>query len=407
MINSKLNIGKFIYMLYYLSIMRFNPFNPTQPARPDFFVGREPELTEFEKITTQTMHGSPMNMLITGNRGMGKTSLLVKFEQIARGMGLLVLRISNYEGNISNIADFCDYITSNLKREILSKRPVGEKFKQLQEWIATLKPTIGWQDISLSVEKSQVIQEVFRQRLMKLWNEMKDDFKGAVILIDEAESLQKIQDVDVLSFMREVFQRIESEAKYSIVLAGKFNFTERMSESFSPLNRFFPCHRLVPLDDASMKNYILRKLTTVNVGIDDNAIKYMLEKCEGHPYVLVAIGYLLFDSLNETEDHITGDVVIRATEKINHRLAQDFFEPMFHPLTPKAREIITTIAKKSKSLEFSFKDAVEWNKMPRNYVSPYIKELLRKGVLDKPDRGKYKIFHTLFLGYLASKEKAE
>ena len=56
--------------------MRYNPFNPQQPARPDFFVGREPEIVTFEKFFTQTVQGSPMNMSITGNRGMGKTSLL-------------------------------------------------------------------------------------------------------------------------------------------------------------------------------------------------------------------------------------------------------------------------------------------------------------------------------------------
>ena len=355
----------------------------------------------------QTIHGSPMNMVVTGNRGMGKTSLLAKFEQIAKENRCLVLRISNYEGNLTSIPDFCDYLAANLKREILSKKSLGEKFDQLKKWMATLKPTIEFKDIGLSIEKSQVIQELFRQRLMKLWNEMKDDFSCSILLIDEAESLQKIQDMDLLSFLREVFQRIESEAKYCIVLAGKFNFTERMSESFSPLNRFFPCYRLTPLDAPSMNSYILQKLTSVEVGIDETAKKFIFRKCEGHPYVLVAICYYIFDSLNENESHITDDVIARAGDKIYYRLGQDFFEPMFHPLTPKAREIIITIAKKAQTPEFSFKQAVDWLQMPRNYVSPYIKELIRKGVLDKPDRGKYKVFHTLFLEYLASREIIE
>ncbi len=385
--------------------MRYNPFNPTQPARPDFFVGREPEITEFEKVLVQTMHSSPMNLAITGNRGMGKTSLLVKLEQLAKEKNALVLRMSNYEDNINNIPEFCDYISSNLKREILSKKPLGEQFDQLQKWVSTFKPTIEWKEISLTVEKTQVIQEIFRQRLLKLWNELKNDFSCSVILIDEAESLEKVK--GILTFMREVFQRIESEAKYSIVLAGKFNFTERMSESFSPLNRFFPCYRLTALDDTSMRKYMLQKLATVNVGIDESAIKHIIKKSEGHPYVLVAMCYLLFDSLNENENHITQEVVLRAKEKISHRLGQDFFSPMFHPLSPKAKEIIVAIAKSAKTTGFSFKSAVEWLKLPRNYVSPYVKELLRKGVLDKPERGKYKIFHTLFLEYLASKENSE
>lgn len=94
---------KFIYLIYFLSGMRYNPFNPQLPARPNFFVGREPEITEFEKYLIQTTHGSPMNMSITGNRGMGKTSIMMKFEQIATDQGCLVVRLSNYEGNVKDI----------------------------------------------------------------------------------------------------------------------------------------------------------------------------------------------------------------------------------------------------------------------------------------------------------------
>ncbi|HIH16072.1 MAG TPA: ATP-binding protein [Candidatus Diapherotrites archaeon] len=82
--------------------MRINPFNPQIPARPQFFVGREAELDQFERWLLQTTNGSPMNMSITGNRGMGKTSLLVKMEQIAKNHGCLVFRMSNYENNIQN-----------------------------------------------------------------------------------------------------------------------------------------------------------------------------------------------------------------------------------------------------------------------------------------------------------------
>ena len=56
--------------------MRYNPFNPQQPARPEFFVGREPEIVEFEKFLSQTTHASPMNLSITGNRGTTKTVLM-------------------------------------------------------------------------------------------------------------------------------------------------------------------------------------------------------------------------------------------------------------------------------------------------------------------------------------------
>ncbi len=379
-------------------MIRYNPFNPQQPARPDFFVGREPEITEFEKHLSQTIHGSPMNMAITGNKGMGKTSVLMKFEDIGRRNECLTLRLSNYDGNVKNIVDFTDYITANLKREILSRKPVGKKIENMKDWIDTLKPTIGWKDARLTVERQQVVQEMFRERLARLWNETKEEYKAILLLIDEAESLESVE--GILTFLREVLQRISTEQKYMVVLAGKLNFPERMSESFSPLNRFFPSSRLAPFNEDEVRSYIIRKLATVDVGIDDDVLQRIAKRCEGHPYVLVAMCYLLFDSLEEKETHLTEGILHRSEEKINARLAQDFFSPMYRPLTPRAKEILLKIASNIKGLEFTFNEAVEWTEKPKNFVSPYFKELLRKGVLNKPERGRYQIFHTLFLEYL-------
>ncbi len=346
-----------------------------------------------------------MNMAITGNRGMGKTSVLMKFEDIGRRSECLTLRLSNYEGNVKNIIDFTDYITANLKREILSRKPVEKKIEGMKDWIGTLKPTIGWRDISLTVERQQVVQEMFRERLAKLWSETKDDYKAILLLIDEAESLESVE--GILTFLREVFQRISTDQKYMVVLAGKLNFPERMSESFSPLNRFFPSSRLTPFKEDEVRSYIIRKLATVDVGIDEDVLQYIAKRCEGHPYVLVAMCYLLFDSLSEKENHLTKEILERSDEKINARLAQDFFSPMYHPLTPRAKEIILKIASNIKGLEFTFNEAVDWVGKPKNFVSPYFKELLRKGVLNKPERGRYQIFHTLFLEYLKKMAEEE
>ncbi len=355
---------------------------------------------EFEKNLSQTMHGSPMNMSISGNRGTGKTSILIKFENIAKNNNCLTLRISNYEGNLKNILELTNYISSNLKRELLSRRSVELKQKLEQEWTETLTPYIVWRESAPVKEQEDIVQDLLRDRLLKLWDEIKTEYCACVILFDEAESLERDNLVGALTFLREVFQRISTDSNYMVVLAGKLNFPDQMSESFSPLNRFFPCFRLKPFSKDEIRQYLVKKLDSVNVGIDEDAITYIAEKSEGHPYVLVAMSYLIFDSMNDDEDHISMDLIIRSRPKIKSRLAEDFFKPMYHPLTPKAKEIITLIAIKSPSQDFSFAQSLEYTHKSKNIMSPYIQELLRKGVIDKLERGKYQIFHSLFREFL-------
>lgn len=204
----------------------------------------------------------------------------------------------------------------------------------------------------------------------------------------------------MLTFLREVFQKVSTEANYMLVLAGKLNFPERMSESFSPLNRFFPGFILKPFDAEEIVTYINKKLNSVNISIDQESLNFICRKSEGHPYVLVAMCYLLFDSLAEGENQLDLSLINRAEEKIYAKLAQDFFSPMYHPLTPKAKEILQKIARNVADLSFTFSEAVSWTKREGNYVSPYILELWRKGILNKQERGKYKIFHRLFLDHV-------
>ena len=55
---------------------RINPFRPNSPINPGMFVGRVGELEKLEAALLQTKAGQPTNFMLTGERGIGKTSLL-------------------------------------------------------------------------------------------------------------------------------------------------------------------------------------------------------------------------------------------------------------------------------------------------------------------------------------------
>ena len=65
--------------------MRNNPFRPNSPVNPGMFVGRLDEITSLERSLLQTRVESPCHFMITGERGIGKTSLLLYVGYIATG----------------------------------------------------------------------------------------------------------------------------------------------------------------------------------------------------------------------------------------------------------------------------------------------------------------------------------
>jgi hypothetical protein len=64
---------------------RVNPFRPNSPVSPGMFVGRVTELNKLESHLLQTRALQPVNFLLTGERGIGKTSLLDYIKNVARG----------------------------------------------------------------------------------------------------------------------------------------------------------------------------------------------------------------------------------------------------------------------------------------------------------------------------------
>ncbi|PPQ33197.1 AAA family ATPase [Rhodopila globiformis] len=65
--------------------LKFNPFRPGSIVAPGMFVGRANELNTIERCLFQTKLGNPRHFLIEGERGIGKSSLLLFVKSLAAG----------------------------------------------------------------------------------------------------------------------------------------------------------------------------------------------------------------------------------------------------------------------------------------------------------------------------------
>ena len=65
--------------------MKYNPFRPNSPVNPGMFQGRQTEVAAIGKALFQTRHGNPQHILIEGERGLGKSSLMLMLSFMAKG----------------------------------------------------------------------------------------------------------------------------------------------------------------------------------------------------------------------------------------------------------------------------------------------------------------------------------
>src|SRR6266498_834282 len=78
-------MGSIVEAVAEMPKMKFNPFRPNGIVPPGAFAGRYDELKCLERVLHQTKHGNAEHFLITGERGIGKSSLLFYMQCIADG----------------------------------------------------------------------------------------------------------------------------------------------------------------------------------------------------------------------------------------------------------------------------------------------------------------------------------
>lgn len=64
---------------------KYNPFRPNYPAPPGMFSGRYTEISRINDLYMQLKNNNASNLLILGERGIGKSSLLLFANFLATG----------------------------------------------------------------------------------------------------------------------------------------------------------------------------------------------------------------------------------------------------------------------------------------------------------------------------------
>src|ERR1700761_1353266 len=96
-----------------------NPYTPNAGAKPPALAGRDDELQAFQVLLARLLNGhTEQSMLVTGLRGVGKTVLLTKFEEMAREAGWQTV-----EAEITKNSDFGDRMANLARRALLQVAP--------------------------------------------------------------------------------------------------------------------------------------------------------------------------------------------------------------------------------------------------------------------------------------------
>lgn len=395
--------------------MKNNPFRKRTGILPSYFTGRENELNELKKIYNSTKIGIPGHLILYGPKDIGKTSLLLKFqEEITNLDDVYSVRIPLMEGNFEDIYSLIIEKCSDTLNINISH--FWEKISSLGIKI----PFIG--GISVSREIPQTSPAVaFEKILNVIYDELGSDNPVLILLFDD---LQRIMGNDetmkILSILQNALVELNLKGKNIMFVAtgsedifnkiqDKLDSAVRIFEPYliGPLFGRFQClaepvqvfepYLIGPLSYGEVYDAINIPTKEQNVAFEENVIKEIYELSNGIPYYMQILAYSCFEETNE-DDKVTMDEFKKASVYSLNILAQREFKSLFSKSTTEERKILCLMAESNETiLSYSYiKDNAHLNSEP----SALLKSLINKNMIIKPARGKYKLKSNLFKLYL-------
>ena len=373
--------------------MKNNPFRKRTGILPSYFTGRENELNELKKIYNSTKMGVPGHLILYGPKGIGKTSLLLKFqEKITNLDDVYSVRIPLIEGDFEDI-----YSLIIEKCSDTLDINIGHFWEKISSLGINI-PFIGGVSVSREIPKTSPAV-AFEKILNVIYDELGADNPVLILLFDD---LQRIMSNDetmkILSILQNALVELNLKGKNIMFVAtGSEDIFNKIQDKLDSAVRIFEPYLIGPLSYGEVCDAINIPAEEQSVFFEEDVLKEIYELSNGIPYYMQILAYSCFEENND-DDKVTMVEFEKASVYALNILAQREFKSLFSKSTTEERKILCLMAESDKTiLSYSYiKENANLNSEP----SALLKNLVNKNMIIKPSRGKYKLKNNLFKLYL-------
>ena len=291
---------------------RYNPFQPDKIITPSMFAGRLNEVAGLKKALLQTKLGNPSHFLIHGERGIGKSSLLLYIEHIATSARR---ELPTNEPGYSFITAQLELDSNITFVELASKvgRAVLEATQRNKGLNSMLQK--GWDFLSrwevFGVKYQRGSEVLPRERIFEeltnsvidLSQKMRPHNDGLLILIDECDKCgsESYLGEFVKSFTEQLSRN--NVTNVALGLSGISTVLDKLQNSHESSLRVFKHFDLKPLPACEaidvVQNGIRHAIDVTGslTTIEPSVVNWIAERgSQGYPHFIQEYAYAAFDA---------------------------------------------------------------------------------------------------------------
>ena len=378
-----------------------NPFAPGAGSRPPELAGREGILQDAQTAIHRALRGKPSrSQMLLGLRGVGKTVLLSKIEEMAESSGHVTSAIEAPEGKPLSelLVPRINQAIRKMSASEMAKVKAHQALRALRSFAAAFKLSYG--DVSISVDPeagvadSGDIEVDLPELFVRVGETARAAGKAWTLLIDEVQYLRPADLAALIVALHKVSQR---DLPVLFFGAGLPQVAALSGDAKSCAERLFHYPAVGALQSEDAKTAIRQPIEDEGESIAEDALQEILARTHGYPCFLQEWGYQCWNIAKGSPIKLA-DAAMAAVEA-TRRLDNGFFKIRFDRLTPKEREYVITMAKLGPGPYRSSDVALALNETHQS-LGPRRSQIINKGMIYSPSHGDIAFTVPMFNEYL-------
>ena len=359
-------------------------FQPAFGNRPEKIVGRDGELYSVLNGLKEPVGSRNRCILFLGQRGMGKTAMLLEIADRARTEGYIPARVTAHEGMPQSIIEQIQFNGSQF-------------FKDEKRHLSGISAGALGFSFGLTFSDEAKQQYGFRTKMSLLCDRLEDKGKGVLILIDEVHTSPAMRDV------ASSFQELVGDRKnIAIVMAGLPYAVSSIlnDEVLTFLNRADKVE-LGAISCSAIKAYYENAFREMKIKCPDEILDEASEATHGLPYFMQLLGYYLTEYSGD-RSVIDESVFNKARTSAEKDMDDNVFKPVISPLSNNDRAFLKAMAECSEPA--TTEELKNWLGNKGSSIQTYRKRLIEAGIIETPRRGELTFAIPYFREYLLKSE---
>ena len=359
-------------------------FQPTFGNRPEQYIGRDGVIEHFMEGLKEPVGSRNRCTLFLGQRGMGKTALLLELSDRASKAGYVVARVTAHEGMPGAIIEQFQLNGAQYFND--------EKLKVAGVTAGALGFTFG-----LTFSEAAQRQYGFRAKMSLLCDRLAEKEKGTLILIDEVRTSAAMREV------ASAYQELVGDRKnIAIAIAGLPHAVSGVLNDnvLTFLNRATKVE-LGFISTNLIRAYFDKAFRMAGIEVPEEVLDRAAISTRGFPYLMQLIGYYVIQ-YTPAGGTVTTVVLDKAQRAAMRDMDDNVFKPILAPLSDNDRVFLKALARCGGTVTTARLQAALGRRGPA--IQPYRKRLIEAGVIEAPRRGELVFAVPYLADYLLTED---